>query len=123
PPERARAGGVVRLALLQPARVLEERPEELALVGRRTEREPGMPLHDVRPFLAHLGPERVRALAVATRGGVVEADDALVAVQAQLLRDHRVRGDRTSALVEHDLQVLFLLDPARRRDRVPVRTD
>src|SRR5262245_6698929 len=121
--QRARGGGIVWLAVVQALRVVEERDEELALIGCRAQREARVRRGDVPPRGAHLVPERVRALAIAARRRIVEALEALVTVEAELLREHRLRVDRPPAVIEHDLQVLLLLHPPGWRDRVTVRAN
>lgn len=121
--ERPVGHGIEWRAVGQLLRTLEERREELALIGRRAEREAGMPRDEVAPGLADLPPERLGAFAVAARGGVIEVSEPFVAVEPDLLREDGVGVARMTALVEHDLQILLLLHPAGRRDRVAVRPD
>src|SRR5262249_34700613 len=92
PHERLRRRGIVGLAFVQLLGVVEERREELSLVGRGAQREARMGAGDVGPLPAHQIPERLRALAILPRGGIVEALEPLVAVEPDLLREHGLVG-------------------------------
>src|SRR5207247_1632767 len=103
--------------------VLQERGEELAVVRSGAPAEAGAGPVALVPARPHRRPERLRALAVVATGRVVEVREALVAVEPDLLGDHRLPGERATVLVEHHLQVLLLLDPAGRRDGELVGAD
>src|SRR5262249_27658676 len=99
------------------------RREELPLIGGRAQSEAPLPRGDVAPCRADLLPERLRALGVATRRRVVEPLDALVAGEADLLReDGLTRGDPTRRL-QGALRVPPPLAPPGRRDRGAFRAD
>jgi hypothetical protein len=59
--------GIERRAFVEAIGVLEERREELPLIGRGAEREAPLPCGDVAPRRADVFPERLGALGVAAR--------------------------------------------------------
>src|SRR4029077_6189155 len=115
--EGTRCGTVERLALGELLRVLEERHEQLTLIDGGAQGEARLASCDIAPGGADFRPERLRALQIGLAGAEVEVLDALVARDTVFTPDVGQLLARFSALVQHQLEVVFLLYPAGRRDR------
>src|SRR5690606_15849864 len=120
PDEAPRRLGVVRLARAERLGPLEHRHEQLDAVDLVRELERAAFAVNILPRGAYVGPERRGPLPVLLRRREIEADDPLVSIEADFPREH---GPALAPLVEVYLEIVFLVNPARRRDRVTVRAD
>src|SRR5688500_1776226 len=111
--EGARRVGLERRAGVELPGVLEEGDEELRLVDRRAQRVTGGARLDLAPRGAHFRPEGLRARVVLLAGAEVVVADALVARNAVFAAEIPAGGVR-------ELEIVFLLHPALRRDGVAV---
>ena len=74
------------------------------------------------PVMAHPRPEGARVLPILVTGAKVIVEHAVVAGQTGFPRQIRLRARRSIVLIQHQLQGILFLRPARGRDGNTVRT-
>src|SRR5205807_6627304 len=94
---------------------------QTGLIDRGAQRDRGMRAEDLRPGCAHRVPEIACVVEVSVGSGEVGILDSLVTRHTVFTRQIRSAGVQSTVGPQGGLEVVFLLHPTPRRDRVAVR--